>query len=170
MSLSRNVYKIVDYFITVVFSPQDIKEVDEYYFDEDYFPVQIKASLSQVLAIYLSSNSDKAVKASARIFTWLRNPLSQLGYVMKLTPICFDSIQLTFLIFLLNQADTFEFNTLLLIVTAIQSRLLSNFILSLAYNHCQWQFQHTVFSSILQIQCFPNSFVTHLLPLLCDRL
>jgi len=62
-------------------SSQDMKDTDEEYLDDMYFPVQLKASLSQILALHLSLNKGKAIKSSARIFAWLQNPPSQLGRI-----------------------------------------------------------------------------------------
>ncbi|XP_065069505.1 protein unc-79 homolog [Rhopilema esculentum] len=58
---------------------KDIKEFDEDSIDENYFPVQLKASLSQIIAMFLKR--DKSAKVSQRILSWLRNPPSQLGRV-----------------------------------------------------------------------------------------
>ena len=56
-----------------------MKDIDEESINESYFPVQVKASLSQIVSLYLSSNQVKSIKASTRTFAWLRNPPTQLG-------------------------------------------------------------------------------------------
>eukprot|EP00794_Sanderia_malayensis_P019917 gene19917-21865_t len=71
----------------------DTRDVDDDLLDEYSFPIQLKASLAQILALYIKLKRETSTKAPSRVFAWLRSAPTQLSRVDNIQE-CNTNLQL----------------------------------------------------------------------------